>query len=91
METETLDQLQTETRYPDMYKVILHNDDKNSMVRVVAVLMQIFNLVYEKAVVLMIEAHKKGLALVTVTHLERAELYAQQMASAGLVGTIEKA
>ena len=37
------------------------------------------------------EAHKNGLALLLVTHKERAELYQEQFQSKGLTVTIELA
>lgn len=90
MKTNLKEDIEVKRKNPDMYKVLLHNDDKNSMDHVVKYLMQIFNLDEQKAIQIMVMAHHTGLALVTITHLERAELYAEQMASAGLIGTIEK-
>jgi len=37
----------------------------------------------------MLEAHESGIALLLVTHKERAELYQEQFKSKGLVVTIE--
>lgn len=71
------------------YKVLLHNDDVNDMVFVVETLLALTPLTAEAATRVMLEAHRKGLAMVLLTHKERAELYQEQFASKGLVATIE--
>jgi ATP-dependent Clp protease adapter protein ClpS len=43
----------------------------------------------EDAIVRTIEAHESGLALLLVTHRERAELYVEQFHSRSLTVTIE--
>jgi len=75
----------------DQYKVLLHNDEHNEMMFVVQSIVQIVHLPTRKALGVMIEAHRSGLALVAVTHQELAELYRDQFASKGLIATIEKA
>jgi ATP-dependent Clp protease adaptor protein ClpS len=42
-----------------------------------------------QAVSIMIEAHTNGKAVATKTHKELAELYAEQLTSAGLIASIE--
>lgn len=73
------------------YRVLLHNDDHNDMVHVVETVMHLVALPRVRAVTVMLTAHTRGVALVTVTHKERAELYREQFASKGLIVTIEPA
>jgi len=73
-----------------LWKVLLHNDDKNDMVFVVETIVALTPLDANEAVQRMTEAHKTGVALLLVTHKERAELYMEQFASKGLTVTIEQ-
>lgn len=73
------------------YRVILHNDDHNSMDHVVrALLRAVPELATERAVEVMLEAHSAGRAEVIVCPLERAELYRDRLESQGLTATIER-
>lgn len=71
------------------YRVLLHNDDVNDMLHVVEVVFRLTPLTVEEAVERMLEAHHTGVALLLVTHRERAELYAEQFATFKLTVTIE--
>ena len=71
------------------WKVLLHNDDKNSTEDVVKSIVQLTPLNEVDAIKRMQEAHKTGVALLLVTHKERAELYKDQFESKSLVVTIE--
>jgi len=73
------------------FKVILHNDDVNPIDYVVRTLLELTPLTLNPACEVMIEAHTTGVAVVLVTHKERAELYAEQFASKQLTVTIEAA
>jgi ATP-dependent Clp protease adaptor protein ClpS len=74
------------------YRVMLHNDDHNSMDHVVrALLASVPELETERAVEIMYEAHNHGKAQVIVCPLERAELYRDRLENHGLTATIEKA
>ena len=73
------------------WKVLLHNDDKNSMPFVVSAIVELTPLNEQDAEQRMIEAHKTGVALLLVTHKERAELYKDQFQSKGLTVSIEPA
>jgi ATP-dependent Clp protease adaptor protein ClpS len=73
------------------WKVLLHNDDKNTQDFVVDTICELTPLKPQDALLRMIEAHKTGLALLLTTHKERAELYQEQFQSKGLVTTIEPA
>lgn len=74
-----------------MYKVLLHNDDTNSMDDVVATILMLTPLQQTEALDKTIEAHKTGVALLLITHRERAELYMEQFQSRQLTVTIEPA
>ncbi|MDA8098735.1 MAG: ATP-dependent Clp protease adaptor ClpS [Nitrospiraceae bacterium] len=71
------------------YKVLLHNDDVNSMEHVMKALRQVFKFSEEECARIMIEAHNNGIALCTVEPLEQAELHRDQLVSFSLVATIE--
>lgn len=71
------------------FRVLLHNDDVNDMGFVVETLIDLAALPQVRAVRVMLEAHQRGVALVLVTHRERAELYRDQFQSKGLVVTVE--
>lgn len=73
------------------WKVLLHNDDKNDMRFVVMTLVELTPLKEQEAALRTEEAHKTGVALLLVTHKERAELYKDQFESKGLTVTIEPA
>lgn len=71
------------------YRVLLHNDDRNSMDYVTRTVFQLTPLKWPDARSRMQEAHAQGTALLVLTHKERAELYQQQFTSKGLTVTIE--
>lgn len=73
------------------WKVMLHNDDKNDMGFVVRSIVELTHLREPEAFLRMVEAHETGVALLLVTHKERAELYKDQFQSKGLTVTIEPA
>lgn len=71
------------------YRVLLHNDDVNEMLDVARAIVELTPLDSHRATMVMLEAHLRGVALVLLTHKERAELYQEQFASKKLVVTIE--
>jgi ATP-dependent Clp protease adapter protein ClpS len=73
------------------WKVLLHNDDKNEMHFVVRTVMELTPLKEQEASERTTEANDTGVALLLVTHKERAELYKEQFESKGLTVTIEPA
>lgn len=73
------------------WKVLLHNDDVNSMEFVAETIQMLTPLNEQEAVLRMMEAHQSGVALLMTTHRERAELLQQQFASRNLTVTIEPA
>ncbi|NJL01612.1 MAG: ATP-dependent Clp protease adapter ClpS [Spirulinaceae cyanobacterium RM2_2_10] len=72
------------------YRVLLHNDDFNSMEYVVQTLMKtVAGLTQPQAVSIMMEAHNSGIALVITCALEHAEFYCETLCNHGLTSTIE--
>jgi ATP-dependent Clp protease adaptor protein ClpS len=89
---ETIQERSTSTvRKPaPRYKVLLHNDDFNSMEHVVKSLMEtVSGLTMPQAVSIMMEAHVNGIALVITCAQEHAEFYCEGLKSRGLTSTIE--
>lgn len=77
------------TAHIPQYKVLLHNDDVNTMEHVVKVLMQVFKFSQAVCEQIMMEAHRTGVALCVIEPFEQAELHREQMTSFSLVATIE--
>jgi len=75
---EELD-LALELEEPQMFKVILHNDDYTSMDFVVDVLMGIFHKTHAQAEQIMLQIHEKGKAICGVYSFEIAQTKAQQV------------
>jgi ATP-dependent Clp protease adapter protein ClpS len=71
------------------WKVLLHNDDVNTHLHVVNTIVELTHLNEQAAKTRTEEADKTGVALLLVTHQERAELYKDQFTSKGLTVTIE--
>lgn len=92
MATEVLEKPSTSTiRKPaPRYRVLLHNDDFNSMEYVVQTLMKtVAGMTQPQAVNIMMEAHTNGIALVITCALEPAEFYCETLKNQGLTSTIE--
>lgn len=81
--------VERETIIMPLYRVLLHNDDVNSMEHVVKALQQVFKFEEQECVRIMMEAHLNGMALCAVEPLEQAELHRDQLLSFSLVATIE--
>jgi ATP-dependent Clp protease adaptor protein ClpS len=73
------------------WKVLLHNDNKNTIEDVVKTIVQLIHLTEQDAEHRTQEAHRHGVSLLVVTHKERAELFREQFASKGMTVTIEPA
>lgn len=71
------------------YRVLLHNDDRNTMEHVVRTLMAVFKFERDVCERIMWEAHTTGVALCAVEPLEQAELHRDQLQSSSLTATIE--
>lgn len=98
-DTQTVPETGTEqrTQLAPRWKVLLHDDDVTTFEFVIVLLITVFQKEPEEAVRLTKEVHDTGAALVTVTSLERAELYLEQVRSLArpqgfpLVATMEPA
>ena len=90
MSTETIQRPETIRKIAPRYRVLLHNDDYNSMEYVVETLMQVVNgLTQPQAVDIMMAAHASGFALVITCVQEHAEFYCEGLQSKGLTSTME--
>jgi ATP-dependent Clp protease adaptor protein ClpS len=83
---------ETLTKLLPPYRVILHNDDVNSMEHVVQSLIKtVPSLSEDDATIIMVEAHTNGQASVITCPKEPAEHYRDGLESCGLTATIEPA
>ena len=90
MSTETIQRTTTVRKIAPRYRVLLHNDDYNSMEYVVQSLMEVVNSVTQpQAVDIMMAAHNDSCALVITCVQEHAEFYSEGLKSKGLISTIE--
>lgn len=90
MSTETIERKITTPKIAPRYRVLLHNDDYNSMEYVVESLMQVVSgLTQPQAVDIMMAAHNSGCALVITCVQEHAEFYCEGLKSKGLASTME--
>ncbi len=80
---------ESRTAHIPLYKVLLHNDDVNTMDHVVRSLMKVFRFDRQACELIMIEAHREGAALCTIEPLEQAELHRDQLRTLSLTATIE--
>jgi ATP-dependent Clp protease adaptor protein ClpS len=76
-QTDVLEETETRTendiREPDMYKVLLHNDDYTTMEFVIEVLMAVFSKKYQEATRIMLDVHRQGVGVCGVYTYEVAE------------------
>ena len=72
-------ELDLELHEPQMFKVLLHNDDYTSMDFVVEVLMGIFHKTHVQAEQIMLQIHEKDKAVCGVYSFEIAQTKAQQV------------
>ncbi|TVQ46640.1 MAG: ATP-dependent Clp protease adapter ClpS [Gloeocapsa sp. DLM2.Bin57] len=94
MSLDTIEKRSTSTikKHAPRYRVLLHNDDFNSMEYVVQTLMQtVAGMTQPQAVNIMMEAHTNGTALVITCELEHAEFYSETLINHGLTSSIEPA
>ena len=74
-------EVEDRTELAPQWKVLLLDDDVTTFEFVIWLLMSLFGKPRLEAVELTFEIHETGSALVTVTNLERAELYVEQVRS----------
>jgi ATP-dependent Clp protease adaptor protein ClpS len=87
---ETIEKRSTSRKLAPRYRVLLHNDNHNSMEHVVqSLLTTVSSLSQPQAVSIMMEAHHSGVALVITCAQEHAEFYCETLKSHGLTSTIE--
>ena len=87
--TVTDNKTDQKTRLMPLFRVLLHNDDVNSMDHVCRALVEVFRFDIPEAAAIMLEAHTNGVALVKTEPLELAELHQEQLQSFSLIATIE--
>lgn len=78
-----------QTRRLPPYRVILHNDDVNTVEHVISTIRKLTPLTLEEAIEKTLEAHERGRSVLLITNRERAELYVEQFASCKLHCTAE--
>jgi ATP-dependent Clp protease adaptor protein ClpS len=78
-EPRTKPRRETRTRHIPPYNLILANDDDHSMDFVVGILRKVLGIPLERAMVLMMEAHTAGRAIIWTGPREVAELKAEQV------------
>ncbi len=95
-ESETLEDVESELKEPDMYRVILHNDHYTTMEFVVEVIMKVFHKPVIEATKIMMDVHQKGRAPVGVYSYDIASTKMNQVTQMAkekefpLLCTIEK-
>ena len=72
--------LEDELKEPDMYRVLLHNDDYTTMDFVVKILEEVFHKTQEESVAIMMSVHQKGMGVCGVYPKEIAEFRVAQVA-----------
>ncbi len=72
------------------WKIILHNDEVNTAEYVVNKVQEITKLDEKDAIKKVLEADKKGLALLLTTHQEKAELLVEMFDACNITVTMEK-
>jgi ATP-dependent Clp protease adaptor protein ClpS len=75
METETIERVDTnlELKEPEMYKVLIHNDNVTTVDFVVATLMGIFHKTPEESIQITLAVHEQGKGIAGVYTKEIAE------------------
>ena len=73
LEEEVESKEEEEVKEPEMYKVLLHNDNYTTMEFVVEVLMYVFNKAADEATIIMLNVHRKGIGVCGVYTYEVAE------------------
>jgi ATP-dependent Clp protease adaptor protein ClpS len=78
-----------EPRLLPPYRLLLHNDDVNTMDDVVRAIVKITTISTPDAIRKMLDAHRDGVSILLTTHKERGELYVEQFASVRISTTLE--
>ncbi|OOS07741.1 ATP-dependent Clp protease adaptor protein ClpS [Moraxella cuniculi DSM 21768] len=80
-DTDVISQTQSDWQMPDLYAVIMHNDDYTTMDFVVFLLNAVFDKPIEQAYQLMMQIHQTGRAVVAVLPYEIAEMKVDEATS----------
>lgn len=72
------------------WKIILHNDNTNTAEYVINRIQEVTKLDEEKATKRVFEAHENGIAVLLITHKEKAELFVEMFQSYKITVTMEK-
>ena len=88
-QVDVIPTVEREVRMLPPFRVLLHNDDVNSMDHVVLTILKLTPLKEADAIEKTIEAHETGVSLLLVTSKERAELYVEQFTTFSLTVTAE--
>ena len=77
VKTDLADEVQAKTRHhvkePELYKVLLHNDDYTTMEFVVEILMAVFHKSPAESTRIMLNVHQKGVGICGIYTYEVAE------------------
>lgn len=76
---KTIEKTQEQVKEPDMYRVILHNDNYTTMEFVVEVIMKVFHKSAMEATKIMLRVHKQGKGTVGTFTYDVAQTKAQQV------------
>lgn len=79
LSTITRPETKSKTKKPQLYKVILHNDDYTTMEFVVHILQKVFHKNHAEAMHLMLYVHQKGQAIVGVYTYDVADTKVQHV------------
>ena len=82
--TESGVTLEDELKEPDMYRVLLHNDDYTTMDFVVKILEEVFHKTQEESVAIMMSVHQKGMGVCGVYPKEIAGFRVAQVTDRAL-------
>jgi len=89
--TQNSTSLKEEIQFPQLYKVILENDDFiNTFSRVIKMIMSIFHYDQKTATEITYEAHNKGQAVVGRWDREKCVTYVAQLRNAGIGSHMEQ-
>lgn len=80
-EGDVLTRPEQKTKKPDMYRVLLHNDDYTTMEFVVHILMKFFRRTHAEATFIMLTVHTKGKGTAGVYPRDVAETKVDQVTS----------
>ena len=78
-EVDVLERTEDEVKEPDMYKVVLHNDDYTTKEFVVQVLAEVFHKSFPEATNIMLRAHRDGKAVIETYTYDIAQTKVNQV------------